>query len=887
MAKKLTRALALALTAVLCVGSVPAIGLAEAIENAGEQVSAQAVPKALYRTHALGAEQLDSEDETTWASYDPKATAQVTPATDEQADDQTEGQAEGKAEDEPKEPKAFDTLELKLDEEQTGIRYRVRSATSAWKDEDKTQDKGNPDSDAANEPATSDQTAEGTSGGTDTQTEGSQPAAADEASGDKEEGDDQAPADDQSPAADEGDDEWLEDGAVATVDEGVSVLQVRLSDELSERYDVWYRMRTQAEGWLGWAKNGENAGSEVSPVVDVQVTLQDKDDPAPDATDDDAEGDTKTTDGQEEQGEETDKLPAYIPAPEQDAETSQESATEQEQNKLEAQGAEAETTANLTAEQGKGDDTLTTQAEGAGVTYRAHVQREGWMNWVTDGKSGGTSGRSLRVEGIRIKLQNASGGIRYKTHVQKIGWQDWVSNGDVSGTTGRSLRLEAIVIELTGDAADQYDVYYRSHVQRLGWLQWAKNGEKSGSSGLSYRMEAIQVRLVKKGGAAPSNDDADVPMSFVGDLSVWYSANLKDGGWQGAVSNGSTAGKTGVKARVQQVSANLSFGDLGGIAYSACSDGGSWQDWTYNGGAAGTAGKNLTAVRFRLSGNVSKHYNVWYRVHIAKVGWLGWAKNGASAGSDSSAHPIEAVQVKVMATTHGKPGSTEQPYRNLKAVASGNVLHGVDISGWQSGINTSSLTADFVIVKATEGYDGVKWNPEYKTMADRALNSGKLIGFYHYANGLDAKKEARSFYDAIKSYKGRAIACLDWEGQGNGKFETGVDVAWCKTFLDELKRLYGGTPFLYTSKNVTNAYNWSSVSKSYPLWGAEYAYADVIYQGYLSNPWQSSRGWGSWGTYAKIHQYGFVNPKPNNGGYNELDADIFYGTASEWKKYQG
>ena len=83
MAKKLTRALALALTAVLCVGSVPAIGLAEAIENAGENVMAQAVPRALYRTHALGAEQLDSEDETAWASYDPKATAQVTPAADE------------------------------------------------------------------------------------------------------------------------------------------------------------------------------------------------------------------------------------------------------------------------------------------------------------------------------------------------------------------------------------------------------------------------------------------------------------------------------------------------------------------------------------------------------------------------------------------------------------------------------------------------------------------------------------------------------------------------------------------------------------------------------------------------------------------------------------
>jgi uncharacterized protein YjdB len=98
-----------------------------------------------------------------------------------------------------------------------------------------------------------------------------------------------------------------------------------------------------------------------------------------------------------------------------------------------------------------------------------------------------------------------SGGIRYSTHVQSYGWQNWVYNGSLSGTTGKSKRLEAIKIELTGDVANQYDVYYRVHVQKYGWLDWAKNGEMAGTSGKSLRLEGIQINLVPKGGQAPGS----------------------------------------------------------------------------------------------------------------------------------------------------------------------------------------------------------------------------------------------------------------------------------------------------------------------------------------------------------------------------------------------
>jgi len=208
-------------------------------------------------------------------------------------------------------------------------------------------------------------------------------------------------------------------------------------------------------------------------------------------------------------------------------------------------------------------------------------------------------------------------------------------------------------------------------------------------------------------------------------------------------------------------------------------------------------------------------------------------------------------------------------------------LYGVDVSGWNEGIDTRGLTADFVIVKATEGVQGTRYNPSYRKMADDAAASGKLIGFYHYANGGDPEAEAECFYESIGGYRGRAIACLDWEAKGNPTFESGRDVQWCLTFMDRLAHLMGCVPFLYTSKGVCNEYDWGPVASKYPLWGAEYANYETAY-GYPDRPWQSSLPWGAWGDLPAVHQFGYVNPRPSNGGIPQLDGDVMYGDADDW-----
>jgi uncharacterized protein YjdB len=75
----------------------------------------------------------------------------------------------------------------------------------------------------------------------------------------------------------------------------------------------------------------------------------------------------------------------------------------------------------------------------------------------------------------------------------------------MAGTSGKSKRLEAIRIKLTGEIAEHYDVYYRVHAQTFGWMGWAKNGEAAGTAGYSKRLEAIQIVLVPKGGKAPGS----------------------------------------------------------------------------------------------------------------------------------------------------------------------------------------------------------------------------------------------------------------------------------------------------------------------------------------------------------------------------------------------
>lgn len=139
------------------------------------------------------------------------------------------------------------------------------------------------------------------------------------------------------------------------------------------------------------------------------------------------------------------------------------------------------------------------------VSYSTQLQYDGWTSYVQNGALSGTLGKARRLEAIKITLPSIpyEGGIQYQAHAQTYGWLSKVSNNQISGTVGEAKRLEAVKINLTGEMANQYDIYYRTHIQTYGWTGWAKNGSPSGSEGLAKRLEAIQIKLVKKGEKAP------------------------------------------------------------------------------------------------------------------------------------------------------------------------------------------------------------------------------------------------------------------------------------------------------------------------------------------------------------------------------------------------
>ncbi|MBQ8319052.1 MAG: hypothetical protein IJX85_12025 [Lachnospiraceae bacterium] len=272
---------------------------------------------------------------------------------------------------------------------------------------------------------------------------------------------------------------WSADGDISGTEgesKRLEAIEIQLTGEHKDLYDVYYRVHAQDFGWLDWAKNGAPAGTagKAKRLEGIQIVV--------------VKAGSEINYNMDDIVSDVDS--AFVAAPGLSPVVNYEN-TDNENPVI------------------PGEDT-------PNVIYKTHVQNDGWQKWKYNGQLSGTYGRSLRLEGIRIKLGNkpCDGGIVYTTHVQDYGWQsdidkidNWTSNGAISGTEGKAKRLEAICIALTGEMADTYDVYYRVHAQDFGWLDWAKNGEPAGTAGKAKRLEGIEICLVEKGGEAPGPTD--------------------------------------------------------------------------------------------------------------------------------------------------------------------------------------------------------------------------------------------------------------------------------------------------------------------------------------------------------------------------------------------
>lgn len=197
-------------------------------------------------------------------------------------------------------------------------------------------------------------------------------------------------------------------------------------------------------------------------------------------------------------------------------------------------------------------------------------------------------------------------------------------------------------------------------------------------------------------------------------------------------------------------------------------------------------------------------------------------------------------------------------------------MQGIDISGWQAGIDLSKVPCDFVIAKATQGVTFVSGSCD--TQIQQAISLGKPFGFYHYVDGSGAQAEADFFVDHCSGYFGHGIPCIDWESAQNG--------AWGNT--DYLRQLVqrviyrtGVKPLIYASEG---SFPWDvAQALDCGAWVAQYA--DDAETGYQDAPWNE-------GAYAcAIRQYSSHGRLDGWGGY--LDLDKAYMDADGWKKFAG
>lgn len=365
------------------------------------------------------------------------------------------------------------------------------------------------------------------------------------------------------------------------------------------------------------------------------------------------------------------------------------------------------------------------------ISYTGHQQTFGDLNTKYDGDILGTTGMAKRMESIKISkgpaFEKVSGSIMYQVHGQTYGTQEWKQDGQLAGTMGEAKRLEALRIYLTGNLADEYDIYYRVHTQSYGWLDWVKGGTSAddaqwaGSIGIQKRIEALQIMLTRKGEIPTEITPENMTnKGFVNDLSagnIVYGGHQQTYGDLKVVNGGNILGIVGESKRLEAVNVLYQSGSdqlKGGVSYCAHVQSYGWMNWADNGKNAGTTGesKRLEAIQLKLTGDVSEIYDIYYRVHAQSFGWLGWAKNGEPAGTSKMAKRIEAVQIQLVRKGNDAP---------------------------KNDGNYSIVYADGYLIMGTPG----------KTEKQMVSDFKKVRGEKNYPSDIYASKGAKSIEDFV------------------------------------------------------------------------------------------------------------------------------------------
>ena len=160
----------------------------------------------------------------------------------------------------------------------------------------------------------------------------------------------------------------------------MEAIEIKLTGQIANYYDIYYRVHVQEFGWLDWAKNGESAGTAGYSyrLEAIEIRLVEKEGEAPGKT-------------------ERPFVQHYVSY----SSHIQDIGWQIKKFDGEVSG---------TTGQSKRIEGITIALENplypGSIEYRSHVQDNGWQDWQSDGATSGTVGQSKRLEAIQQRRVN-------------------------------------------------------------------------------------------------------------------------------------------------------------------------------------------------------------------------------------------------------------------------------------------------------------------------------------------------------------------------------------------------------------------------------------------------------------------------------------------------
>lgn len=211
----------------------------------------------------------------------------------------------------------------------------------------------------------------------------------------------------------------------------------------------------------------------------------------------------------------------------------------------------------------------------------------------------------------------------------------------------------------------------------------------------------------------------------------------------------------------------------------------------------------------------------------------------------------------------------------MQAISANNIK-GIDVSRWQEKIDWTQVKSAGIQVaylKATEGTTHV--DKMLKTNYQNAKKAGIKVGFYHFfraKNEQNAREQARHFVNTVKGMQNDLKHALDIETDEGLSNEALTKCAIA--FLEEVKKLTGQDPIVYTNTSFARSRLTSGIAK-YPVWIAHYG---------VDKPGDNPI-WDRWIGFQYTDK-GKVSGIAGNVDMNEFTSDIFSVAAKAKKPKQ-